>query len=88
MGRGLFLAIFGGVDIGAATGQQKAVAGLKQFGHRDIARVRRNDQRHGAGNLGHGLRIHRAAGMDRVAVADQRVIADDADDGSARAVHV
>ena len=79
MGGGFLLAIFAGVDVRAAPGQQEPVAQLQQLLDRDIARIGRDDQRQAARNLGHGGRIHRAAGMHRVAVIDQVAVADDPD---------
>ena len=79
---GLGLAVFLGVDIGPPASQQEAVAARQQFLDGDETRIGRDQERHAAGDLCHGGRIHRPPGVDRVVVVQQVHVADDADDRS------
>ena len=81
MGLRRVLAVFLGVHVGPSAGEEKTVECLEQFVGGDETRIGRDEQRHAARNLGHGLGIHRPARVGGVLIVDQVMVADDADDG-------
>ena len=79
---GRSLAIFLGVDIGPAAGEEEPVEGFQELARAGVARIGGDHEGHTIRDLGNRVRVHLPARMGRILVVEQILVADNTDQGA------